>query len=228
MTWRALIWAAAAVALSMTLGGSSSAEEGPAVDYNRLGGYFELAGVYSWANYRDHDLSGSPQGGVSIRGGNRFHRNVAIEFQYEFMNNRTIAAQSALAMQELGVWQTDAYTHQVTFNARAYPWSDQEGGFFRELVDGRLQPYALTGIGAGIWATPDGDGVGFVARFGLGLDFYLTEHIALTLEGTYAVSAGCACNGARTTPKAALPVEGFLPLDGLDQVGVGLGAMYRF
>ena len=228
MTWRAFMWGAATAALILTFGAGASAEEGPKVDYNRLGGYFELAGVYSWANYRDNDLNGSPQGGVSVRTGNRFHRYVAIEFQYEFLNKRRISAENELAMQQLGVWQTNAYTHQITFNARSYPWSNKEDGFFHELVDGRVQPYGLLGIGAGIWDTPEGDGVGFVTRFGLGLDVYVTEHIALTLEGTYALSAGGAGKGARTTPKSALPIEGRLPLEGLDGVGVGLGAMYRF
>jgi opacity protein-like surface antigen len=212
----------AAAALTLTFGFAASAEEGPEIDYNRLGGYFQLGGVYSWDNYSGgYDSEGA--GGLDFRLGNRFHQFVAVEFQYEFVSQRTVVPTTPIAMAQLVVPFTTIYTHQVTFNSRTYPWSSKEAGFFHEILGGRLQPYALTGIGVGIWSTPNGDGVGFVARLGVGMDFYATEHVVVTVESTYDFSAGG--NPAETTNNVT---GGFLPIDKLDQISLAAGVAYRF
>ena len=127
---------------------------------------------------------------------------------------------------------------QLTLNFRAYPWASEDDGFFKAIMAGRIQPYALAGLGATIVVTEQGnapgfipshgDSVGFVMRFGLGVDFYATENIVLSFEGAYALSTGSAGRGAETSGKDRLPEEGYLPLKNLDHVALSLGATYRF
>ena len=222
MKWRAIMLGTAAAALTLTFGIAASAEEGPEIDYNRLGGYFQLGGVYSFENYSGgYDSEGA--GGFDFRLGNRLHQYVGIEFQYEFVSERTVIPTTPAAAFQLKVPATTVYTHQVTFNFRTYPWSSKDAGVFHEILSGRIQPYALTGIGVGIWSSPNGDGVGFVARLGLGVDFYATEHIVLSLESTYDFSAGG--NPIETTDSVT---GGILPVDNLDQISLAFGVAYRF
>ena len=83
------------------------------------------------------------------------------------------------------------------------------------LLTGRLQPFALVGIGTTIGEVRDSFGAGleieeadFVARFGGGLDFYLTESLALTLDASYVLPTG--------------------DLADFDYVSLGWGLQYRF
>lgn len=249
MTWRVLILgvATATLTLTLTLGAGASAEEGPAVDYNRVGGYLAVNGVYAWSHFggtgahAGQNLDGNSNAGFAIRLGNRFHPNVAVEFQYEFLASRVATSQDPTTDMELSgssltcpvppgpeasPCQAEFYTHQTTLNFRVYPWASEDDGFFHAIMAGRIQPYALAGMGATIIDTPQGDAVGFVARFGIGFDFYATEHIVLTLEGAYAISPGSAGHGAETTTEAL--TKGYLELDHLDHVSLGFGAAYRF
>ena len=93
-------------------------------------------------------------------------------------------------------------------------WTNTLNGKFF-LGHGRLQPYALAGAGLQrAWVrnpAPGGvnfDDVAFVGRVGGGLDFALTDHLGLNLEGSYLVPTG--------------------DLDDYDTVSVGLGLTYRF
>jgi len=59
---------------------------------------------------------------------------------------------------------------------------------------GRLQPFALAGIGA-LMATPVGpdaveEAYGFASRFGLGLDFYVTRSYAVSATLSYVLATG--------------------------------------
>ena len=81
-----------------------------------------------------------------------------------------------------GLPEVELDTHLITANARLFG------------LTGRFQPYALVGVGILIVNTelklpdvpkPFGVDTGFTARFGGGLDFYLSEHSVLNLEGTY-------------------------------------------
>ena len=55
---------------------------------------------------------------------------------------------------------------------------------------GRIQPYALFGMGGLVFDDKRGDDSGFLARLGGGLDFYLTDNIVLDFEAAYALPAG--------------------------------------
>ena len=79
--------------------------------------------------------------------------------------------------------------------------------------------------------TPQGDDVGFVARFGGGVDLYATENILVSLEAVYALSAGGAGAGPETEILGETEFMGEklrLPLEDLSHVSVSLGAAYRF
>jgi len=220
MTWRVLMLGTAVAALTLTFGSASSAEDGSDIDYNRLGGYIELGGVYAWSSFGRSDLNidGDSTGGFSLRLGNRFDQFVAVEFQYEFLAQLTVTAKDSGATTSVGA-TTEFYTHQMTFNFRVYPFASEEDGFFQPILAGRIQPFALAGLGVTIIDTPEGDAVGFVSRFGLGVDLYATKNIVLSLEGTYALSSGSA---------DAETAGGQLPVGGLDHVSLGVGATYRF
>ena len=201
--------AAATLTLTLAFGSAASADEDDAIDYNRLGGYLQVAGVGSYSSrYNDGG------GGLSLRTGNRFHRSFAIEFQYEWVTGLEPSP------------MFDLSSHQITFNFRLYPFAGGDEGLFGELAGGVIQPYALTGIGVGIFdADPNrpgdiGFGVGFVARFGIGVDFYVSENIALSPEVTYALSTG----GTRS----AIFADGRLDVDDFDLLQLSFNIAYRF
>jgi len=93
-------------------------------------------------------------------------------------------------------------------------WTNTVNGKFF-FGHARLQPYAMVGMGLQrAWVRnprPGGvnfDDVAFVGRFGGGLDFHLTPHLALNLESSYLAPTG--------------------DLDDHDTVSIGLGLNYRF
>ena len=67
--------------------------------------------------------------------------------------------------------------------------------FLPQLED-RIDPFLYTGIGVG-WVELTGnsgagkvDATDFIARFGGGLDLYLTEHLALQVSSSYVLPTG--------------------------------------
>ena len=81
----------------------------------------------------------------------------------------------------------DAETLAFTMNAKVFPLS-------RVLPD-RVDPFLYTGIGIG-WVEVDAgsagsnDETGFIARFGGGLDLYLTEQLAFQASSSYVLPTG--------------------------------------
>jgi len=90
----------------------------------------------------------------------------------------------------------------TTINARAYPTTDL-------ILEGRIQPYLLVGIGASSFRTNRSREIGFASRWGVGVDSYITDRIAVTVGVSYLWSAGT-------------------PVKDLNYVSYTLGAMYRF
>jgi hypothetical protein len=83
-----------------------------------------------------------------------------------------------------------------------------------DLATGRIQPFLTTGVGF-LNAKSDDPvtnfkktDTGFAARFGGGVDFYLTEVVGLSLDTSYVVPTGEVKN--------------------LDHVSVGAGVFLRF
>jgi len=160
-------------------------------DYN--GFYAGIGGGYSFESFNGGNAGNSAV--VNGRVGYRFLDFLALEALGEFMprfNGKSGRYNSA---------NTSLWTGSL--NAKLYPaarWT------------GFIQPYVLAGAG---WMWEDTKGGGnnqndndFAARFGGGIDFFLTEHIFLTTDAAYLVPAG--------------------DVKRLDQVLVGGAIQYRF
>ena len=133
--------------------------------------------------------------GFNVFGGYRAHAHAAVEMEFEMLPKADIDVS--------GVELAELLTLAVTANAKAYPFK------------GRVQPFALVGIGVLYARVEDSVGLGadtsdsgFAARFGGGVDVYITELIALWARSTYVLPAG--------------------DVDGLDYVSFGGGVMFRF
>ena len=211
MTWRVLVLGTAAAALTLTIGATASAEEGDEVSYDRVGGYFQLSGVYSADDFSE-PVSGTSTGGFSLRTGNRFHQYCSVEFQYEFLAARDVEVTQATPPP----LEASVYSHHITMNFRSYPLSGLE------KIPGFVQPFIIAGLGVGIFDTEEGDDTGFAARFGGGVDLYTTEHIMVSLEAVYALSAGGGSVGGAEID------GGELRRKDLNHVSVSVGVAYRF
>lgn len=136
--------------------------------------------------------------GGSGRIGYRILPRLAAEAQIEFVRNVDVRVTTDSESERE---QIELMT--LTGNAKMF------------LLTGRIQPYAIAGLGWGRSRTdPAGGGSderddGFVARFGAGVDLYGNRNVALCLEATY-----------------VYPATG--GIKDLDQVSLGAGLMLRF
>jgi opacity protein-like surface antigen len=209
---------ASGVRLALAIGLAYALEPLPAAaDVSRSGAYVGLGGVYAFHWFAGHaydrDLggtvgrvttSGSP--GLNARVGYRARPWLAAEVEYEwlegFRNDVAGANVATLA------------SHMLTLNGKlVYPgW-------------GRLQPYALGGVGFSIWKARDRSGpgagldatsAGLAGRIGLGVEAWLSEHWLLDLGLAIALSTA--------------EIENSLggDLDNLFYVPIQLGVRYRF
>ncbi|MEE8549631.1 MAG: porin family protein [Gemmatimonadota bacterium] len=134
--------------------------------------------------------------GFELYGGYRFHPNFAIEAEFEMLPKADIDLSGFGTFAELETWT-------LTGNMKAF------------ALTGRIQPYALVGIGVMHVEVDDTVGLGiseteagFAARFGGGLDFYITENIAVSVGVDYLLPTG--------------------DVEDLDYVSFGGGIQYRF
>ena len=127
--------------------------------------------------------------------GYRLHPNFAIETQIEY---------GGFEAELAGFIDIDIDLVTFTTNAKAYVLTD------------RIQPFVLVGVGAMVVeleANAFGSSISdsesdFVARFGGGVDFWLTESISLGLASSYVFTTG--------------------DIDGFDYVSLGAALQYRF
>jgi opacity protein-like surface antigen len=186
--------------------------EASSEDFARPGWYLGLGAIYAISDYdlTTDELDVVPPeptgvdpefantGGVDFRAGYRVHPRWAFEFDYQWQAGFDSAESSIDPMLEID-------THLLSLDAKLF------------AATGRWQPYVLLGAGLLIVNTEIVDDdfekpwdldTGFAPRFGAGLDVYLDEHWALTLEGTYLVSVGT--------------------FDDVDMGSAGAGFQYRF
>lgn len=182
-------------------------EEEP--DYAAPGFYIGAGGTYGIELFAGDDARVSNSGGFHVRAGYRIIPNLAVEALYQYYSEF-----------DADPGQIDAWA--LTANAKAF------------MLTGRYQPYALIGVGYmagnGSGGNPDGPGGvlpdvsanpahgastdvanpgnGFLMRFGLGLDAYITEHLSMGPEIAYNLPFGGASN--------------------LDLIDISLGLRYRF
>jgi len=189
-----------------------SRAEPPPDDFSRPGWYLGLGGIYAISDYdlTTDELGVVPPepagtnpkfkntGGVDFRAGYRAFPHWAFEFDYQW--------QAGFDSGNSGISPpVEIDTHLLSLNTKLF------------AATGRWQPYAMLGASLLIVNTEIVDGAfkkpwdldtGFAPRFGAGLDYYLNEHWALTVEGTYIVPVGV--------------------VDGANMGSVGFGFQYRF
>ena len=179
------------VTIALLLAGASAhaeQDEGRNDIYRRDGGYFGLSGI---AGVPVGDLWGKRATGGGLNGRLGWHGTgwLSFEMEGEYING--------LYTQESNM---DWWTFGFTANFKA------------SCPLGRVQPYALAGLGL-LYAKPDqgssGDSTNFATRFGAGLDIYLTKNWVLAAEASY-----------------MLPVANLLD-QGLDYMTIGAGFVYR-
>lgn len=150
--------------------------------YDRTG-LFLGAGVY-WApedfDVRD-DVRVDESAGAFARVGYRVHPRVAVDVRFDYLDDFDLEDAET-------VWSLDAYS--ITGNVRVF------------LLTERFQPWLGLGAGAvrsdleardratGVELETLGRETDSTVRFAAGLDFYLTPHLALSLEGAYQAVGG--------------------------------------
>jgi len=160
------------VALLIVCLPSTSSAEGSETDFDRSTFYVRggLATGFDAAIVLAEVGAGVGVGGAV---GYRLHPRIAVEGQLQWLGNQSI-----------GVFGQD-FAQLSRWDATA------NGKLF--LATGRVQPYAVIGAGY-VRATGtctasncSGGGVGdsFVARFGAGLDVFITRNIGVYAEGAY-------------------------------------------
>jgi opacity protein-like surface antigen len=163
--------------------------------YDRDGWYLGLGA--GWAKELFQNGNSGDSGFVQLRAGYHFLRFAALEPQLEY---------TPKFKGKSGKWAgTDIATWATWLNIKGYPTAPWTGPF---------QPFGMIGI-AWMWERLTGSAInnsveegGFAARFGAGIDFYVTENIVLNTEAAYVLPTG--------------------ELDDLDQVQLGGNFIYRF
>jgi opacity protein-like surface antigen len=178
------------------IGTTASAQEDDeeAADYSRNGVYVAASGalvVERWTA-TNKDSGADDTFGFNFRVGARVNQWASVELELEviddfFPNDKA-----------------DVTVVNVFANTRAYPLS------------GRLQPYALGGIGIVTTVVEDRpannsygqSNTDWGFRFGAGVDLYYTEHIALSVEAAHVWTVG--------------------DVKDIDHIALGVGILYRF
>jgi hypothetical protein len=162
---------------------------------DRDGWYLGLGG--GWAKELFQNGNAGDSGFVQVRAGYHFLRFAALEAQFEYtpkFNGKS------------GKWAgTDIATWATWLNIKGYPTAPWTGLF---------QPFGMISV-AWMWERLTGPAInnsveegGSAARFGAGMDFYVTRNVVLTAEAAYVLPTG--------------------ELDDLDQVQLGGALQYRF
>ncbi len=171
--------ALAAVGICLLLAAPAVSEESSEENQFARSGPYLAVGVVG-ANLTRIDELGSgvdeePAAGFTVLGGYRINPGVAFELQFEMLPSVVtgLGKRGELSM------------ITVTGNMKTF------------ILTGRFQPYALIGLGGmrrefdeKIGQSLDGRESSFAFRFGVGLDFYITEKIFTSLGADYLLPTG--------------------------------------
>jgi outer membrane protein W len=174
--------------------GPQTARAGDDDPNNRLGGYMGVdasRGVGLFAGsvkdaFGSSDSSVGDSWGASARAGYRFHKYLAAEVEYEWMRDFGMNVENAPTVPNSsgGVNIGKVQEQTVTANLKVIaPY-------------GKFQPYFLAGMGAIFVTVNKSDNINynitngaFAARFGLGLDYWVTQNLSLNLGAETVVSS---------------------------------------
>jgi opacity protein-like surface antigen len=165
-----------------------------AADYARTGMYLAVSGVYvveNWAGSND-DAGAEDSQGFNLRVGARISEWASIELELEWIDDFFPDERQ------------DFQLVTVVANTRVYP------------LGGRIQPFALAGLGIVATVVDHRDRDSSVKqsnadwgfRAGAGVDLYLTDQIAVSIEATQTWTVGDVKN--------------------IHHVSIGIGILYRF
>jgi opacity protein-like surface antigen len=126
-------------------------------------------------------------GGLDAHAGYRVHRYLAVEGQLEWLDFPGFKSNEQMAGNGLSRnLKVEVDTLVITGNLKPY------------FMTGRIQPFGV--VGAGVMMEELGieyqgnnqneRNTGFVMRFGGGVDYYATENVVLSAQGTYVTTFG--------------------------------------
>ena len=137
-----------------------------------VGGYIGVSGFYALDTSSGDvdDIADTDDGGFALRAGFRIAPPLAIELQGDYNNSWT----------DFDLWT-------LTTNFRVYPLQMEAFGG----AVGRFQPYVIAGVGV-IGGDPDSDDyqLNGAFRMGAGVNFYVTEQLAIDAGSEWTVGTG--------------------------------------
>jgi opacity protein-like surface antigen len=184
-------------------------------EYSKNGAYFGIGASYGVPLFEptlDNAFNGagldekvSNAWGLNARAGYRFHKYLAGEVEYEWLQH--------FGMRVGGAGLGSVRLQTITANLKAIaPY-------------GHWQPYVLAGFGATLAKYSETSGsplnvapTSYSTRFGLGVDYYLTENIALNLGSEFVVN----------TAKISNDINGDETSRGLDYYSAQAGLVFKF
>lgn len=161
----ASVWAA--VLSAVVAGGAAAQKDSAARDYTRTGFYIGLAETYAVENFDDRS------GGMAFSGENEFGFYGRLGWRFAERGAVEVTAEWVPFEARKGGANADFDSVATTVNLK---WL---------LPLGRVEPFALFGLGALVIADPSSEPSAFAWRGGLGLQVHFTQHISGVLEGSY-------------------------------------------
>ena len=173
-----------ATSLALGLAPLVAAPPATAQDYVRDGWYAGARGVYAMEAF-DIDASVDDDFGFNLFAGYRMFQGFASDFEFEYVD-------ALSARGDPSGPNFDVRTFDLAWNFRVYPlaWAFEPSSVFQ-----RVQPYLSAGPSiqwVQLQRLPGGDRDegNFAGRLGGGLDFYLTENVALSADAIYTIGTG--------------------------------------
>lgn len=148
-----------------------------AQEFAREGLYIGGGWNRAFENFDDGGFSVDDSRTINIFAGYRLNASTAIEFEYEDYDDFDLT---------LGAVRGSIDGWSLVANSKTY------------LSTERIQPYILLGVGvldidlsaSLLGTTISEDGTGVLLQAGGGVDIYVTDHIAVELEGAYKLPGG--------------------------------------
>ncbi len=169
-------------------------DEDQAVDYSRTGMYVSASGVFVVERWPSSNKNAGADDtyGLNLRVGSRISQWASVELELELIDDFFPDEHQ------------DFRAVTATANTRVYP------------MGGRIQPFALAGLGIVSTVVKHRDRDSSIKqsnadwgfRAGAGVDFYYTEHVAVSLEASHIFTVG--------------------DVKDIDHISIGVGLLYRF